>query len=74
MIFNQARCHPLLAEVALPLRVELLVVLVEAALGNGLVADGAERDVPRAVGRVHPVVDDGDVALAATFLGSETSN
>ena len=73
MIFNQARCHPLLAEVALPLGVELLVVLVEAALGNGLVADGAEPDVPRAVGRVHPVVDDGDVALAA-FLVGETSN
>ena len=68
MIFNQARCHPLLAEVALPLRVELLVVLLDAALGHGLVADWAEPDVPRAVRRVHAVVDNGDVALAA-FLG-----
>lgn len=67
MFFKQVRRHPLLAEVALPLRVELLVVRLDAALGHGLVADGAEPDVPRAVGRVHPVVDDGDVSLAAFF-------
>ena len=75
MIFQQIRRHPLAAEVALPLRVELLVVRLEAALGHRLVADRAERDVPRAVRRVHPVVDHGDVALAAYFgRQEETSN
>ena len=70
MIFDQVGRHPLLAEVALSLRVELLVVRLEAALGHGLVADRAERDVPRAVSRVHAVVDHGNVPLAETFLAS----
>ena len=68
MIFDQVGRHPLLAEVALSLRVELLVVRLEAALGHGLVADRAECDVPRAVSRVHAVVDHGNVPLAETFL------
>ena len=75
MVLNQVGRHPLVAEVALPLRVELLVVRLEAALGHRLVADRAERDVPRAVRRVHPVVDHRDVALAAYFgRQEETSN
>ena len=78
MVLDQAGRHALAAAVALPLRVELLVVRLDAALGHGLVADGAERDVARAVGRVHPVVDHGDVALAAAFFqrlfSGETSN
>jgi hypothetical protein len=67
VFLDYVRRHFLVAHVALLFRVELEIVLFDSALGDGLVTGGAQDDVPRAVQRVHAVVDHGNVALAVNL-------
>ena len=64
VLLHLASLHQFATERAGNVSMELLVVLVQLRPGDGLVALGAQGDVPGTVQGVHPVVGSRDIAPA----------